>query len=382
VERAVILLEDGKHFTGVSFGAPGERTGEMVFNTSMTGYQEILTDPSYKGQVVCMTYPLIGNYGVNEEDRESEGPQVEGFVVKECCRTPSNWRATMSLDAYLKEHGIIGIEGVDTRALTLHIRSRGAMQCIISTEDTDLGSLKDRLEGSPGIVGVDLVKEVTCREPYRWTDPRIPPMGRGVMPREHGGGERPLHVVAFDCGIKRNILRILAALGCEVTVVPADTKASKVLELGPDGIFISNGPGDPEGVPYLIEEVRKLLGVKPIFGICLGQQILGLAMGGRTYKLKFGHRGANQPVKDLRSGRILITAQNHGFCVDMRTIEDVAETTFVNLNDDTLEGLRHRVYPAYSVQYHPEDSPGPHDAVYLFGEFIRSMRAKRGEGLA
>ncbi len=377
MEKAVILLEDGRHFIGTSFGAPGERTGELVFNTSMTGYQEILTDPSYKGQVVCMTYPLIGNYGVNGEDLESEGPQVEGFVVKECCRRPSNWRAAMPLDAYLRENGVMGIEGVDTRALTLHIRSRGAMQCIISTEDTDLASLKDRLERAPGIVGVDLVREVTCGEPYRWADPAVPPMGRGIMP-EADRGERPLRVVAYDCGIKRNILRILTALGCEVMVVPASTRANKVLEMGPDGIFLSNGPGDPEGVPYLIEEVRKLLGVKPIFGICLGQQILGLALGGRTYKLKFGHRGANQPVKDLRSGRILITAQNHGFCVDVRTIEDVAEPTMINLNDQTLEGLRHRVFSAYSVQFHPEDSPGPHDAVYLFGDFIKAMRARRG----
>lgn len=382
MNKAVILLEDGKHFTGKSFGASGERTGEMVFNTSMTGYQEILTDPSYKGQIINMTYPLIGNYGVNGEDLESEVPQVEGFVVKECCRTPSNWRSTMALGDYLEENGIVGIEGIDTRAMTLHLRSRGAMQAIISTEDTDLASLKDRLGRSPGIIGIDLVKEVTCDQPYTWSDARIPPMGRGVMPESSGAGERPLRVVAYDCGIKRNILRILTALGCEVTVVPASTRASKILEMGADGVFLSNGPGDPEGVPYLIEEVHKLLSVKPIFGICLGQQILGLAMGGSTYKLKFGHRGANQPVKDLRSGRILITSQNHGFCVDHETISEVAEPIFTNLNDGTLEGMRHRIYPVYAVQYHPENSPGPHDAVYLFGEFIRSMWAKRGEARA
>ncbi len=380
--KAVILLEDGKYFTGTSFGAPGERTGEMVFNTSMTGYQEILTDPSYRGQIVNMTYPLIGNYGVNLQDPESDKPQVEGFVVKECCRIPSSWRATMSLPEYLEENGVVGIEGIDTRALTLHIRSRGAMQAIISTEDTDLTSLKERLERSPGIIGLDLVKEVTCDEPYTWLDHRIPPMGAGIMPQAAKAGDRPLHVVAYDCGIKHNILRILAALNCKVTVVPASTKAAKVLEMATDGIFISNGPGDPEGVPYLVDEVRKLLPVKPIFGICLGQQILGLAMGGSTYKLKFGHRGANQPVKDLRSGRILITSQNHGFCVDPDTVAEVAEPTFINLNDDTLEGMRHKMYPVYSVQYHPENAPGPHDAVYLFGEFIRSMRAKRGEALA
>jgi len=379
MEKAVVLLEDGKHFTGTPFGARGVRTGELVFNTSMTGYQEILTDPSYKGQVVTMTYPLIGNYGVNEDDLESCGPQVEGFVVRECCRYPSNWRATSSLDEYLKEHGIVGIEGVDTRAVTRHIRSIGAMMCLICNEDAELSELRRMLQEAPPYVGVDLVKEVTCSEPYRWEDPRVPPMGRGVMPAVRGGGERPLRVVAYDCGIKRNILRILAALGCEVLVVPADTAASRVLQMGPDGIFLSNGPGDPAAVTYLIEEVAKLIGVKPIFGICLGHQILGLALGGRTYKLKFGHRGANQPVKDLRRGNILITAQNHGFCVDLESITSEVEPTFVNLNDGTLEGFRHRRYPAYSVQFHPEDSPGPHDAVYLFGDFIRDMRAGRGE---
>jgi carbamoyl-phosphate synthase small subunit len=329
-----------------------------------------------------MTYPLIGNYGVNEEDLESPHPQVEGFVVRECCRYPSNWRATASLDDYLKEHGVVGIEGVDTRAVTRHIRSLGAKMCIISSEDTDLASLKARLDEAPGYVGVDLVAEVACSEPYRWEDPRIPPMGRGVLPDVSGGGERPLRVVAYDCGIKRNILRILSRLGCEVVVVPANTTASRVLEMGPDGVFLSNGPGDPAAVTYLIDEVAKLVGVKPIFGICLGHQILGLALGGRTFKLKFGHRGANQPVKDLRRGNILITAQNHGFCVDLEAVAADTEPTFINLNDGTLEGFRHRRYPAYSVQFHPEDSPGPHDAVYLFGDFIRDMRAGRGEGHA
>ncbi len=379
MNKAVILLEDGRYFTGTPFGARGVRTGELVFNTSMTGYQEILTDPSYKGQIVTMTYPLIGNYGVNEEDVESCGPQVEGFVVRECCRYPSNWRASRSLDDYLAEHGIVGIEGVDTRAVTRHIRSIGAMMCILSNEDTDLAELRRRLEEAPPYVGVDLVREVTCSEPYRWEDPRTPPMGRGIMPEAHSEGKRPLRVVAYDCGIKRNILRILAALGCEVLVVPADTPASRVLQMGPDGIFLSNGPGDPAAVTYLIGEVAKLIGVKPIFGICLGHQILGLALGGRTYKLKFGHRGANHPVKDLRRGKVLITAQNHGFCVDLESIASEVEPTFVNLNDGTLEGFRHRRYPAYSVQFHPEDSPGPHDAVYLFGDFIRDMRAGRGE---
>jgi carbamoyl-phosphate synthase small subunit len=380
--QALLALEDGLVLRGRSFTGPGEAKGEVVFNTSMTGYQEILTDPSYKGQIVTMTYPLIGNYGVNDEDLESPHPQVEGFVVRECCRYPSNWRATRSLHEYLVENGIVGIEGVDTRAVTRHIRSLGAMMCIVSSEDEDLSSLKRKLEEAPAYVGVDLVAEVTCCEARGWEDSRIPPMGRGVLPEISGDGERPLKVVAYDCGIKQNILRILTGLGCEVVVVPADTTASRVLQMGPDGIFLSNGPGDPAAVTYLIREVSKLVGVKPIFGICLGHQILGLALGGTTFKLKFGHRGANQPVKDLRRGNILITAQNHGFCVDLEAVAGETEPTFVNLNDDTLEGFRHRRYPAYAVQFHPEDSPGPHDAVYLFGDFIRDMRAGRGEAHA
>ncbi len=378
MKKAVVLLEDGKYFEGTSCGALGERVGEIVFNTSMTGYQEIITDPSYKGQVVTMTYPLIGNYGVNSSDPESSGPQVEGFIMRECCGRPSNWRATQTLPEYLSEHGIIGIEDVDTRAVTRHIRSLGAKKCIISTEDTDLASLKARLDQAPGIIGVDLVREVTCRDAYCW-ESESPTLGAGILPEIPEIDGAPLHVVAFDCGIKRNILRILGSLGCRVTVVPAHTTATEVRRLEPDGIFISNGPGDPAAVTYTIEAVQDLLGFRPIFGICLGHQILGIAFGGLTYKLKFGHRGANQPVKDLRHGNILITAQNHGFAVDLDSVADVAEATFVNLNDRTSEGMRHKALPIYSVQFHPEDSPGPHDAVYLFGDFIEEMCAGRTE---
>jgi carbamoyl-phosphate synthase small subunit len=350
----------------------------LVFNTSMTGYQEILTDPSYKGQIVTMTYPLIGNYGVNAEDLESPHPHVEGFIVRECCRYPSNWRCTQSLEDYMVQHGVVGVEGVDTRAVTRHIRSLGARMCIISSEDSDLASLKRKLDEAPDYMGLDFVAQVTCREPHYWKDASMPPKAPRALPDISGSGKRPLRVVAYDCGIKRNIMRILVRLGCEVIVVPADTTASKVLQMGPDGIFISNGPGDPAVMTYLIDEVSKLVGVKPVFGICLGHQILGLALGARTFKLKFGHRGANQPVKDLRNGNILITAQNHGFCVDLEPIAKETEPTFINLNDGTLEGFRHRRYSAYSVQFHPEVSPGPHDALYLFGGFIRDMQSGRG----
>jgi len=381
VKKALVLLEDGKYFEGTSCGAPGEHVGEIVFNTSMTGYQEILTDPSYKGQVVTMTYPLIGNYGVNPADPESSGPQVEGFIMRECCRRPSNWRATQSLPEYLEEHGIVGMEDVDTRAVTRYIRSLGAKKCIISTEDTDLKSLQDRLDAAPGIVGIDLVREVTCTESWCW-ESELPTLGAGILPESPQDLSSQLHVVAYDCGIKRNILRILGALGCRVTIVPAATSATEVRRLEPDGIFISNGPGDPAAVTATIEAARDLLGFRPIFGICLGHQILGMAFGGFTYKLKFGHRGANQPVKDLQRGNILITAQNHGFAVDLDSVAGVAEQTFINLNDRTSEGMRHKALPVYSVQFHPEDSPGPHDAVYLFGGFIRDMcagRMERGE---
>jgi carbamoyl-phosphate synthase small subunit len=376
-QRAILALEDGKFFEGSSFGAAGEHWGEAVFNTSMTGYQEILTDPSYKGQIVTMTYPLIGNYGVNEEDFESIHPWVEGFVVKENCPFPSNWRSRESLGAYLKRHGIMGIEGVDTRALTKHIRTVGAMRGILSTEDLDPESLVRKARSSPSMVGSDWVKAVTCSEPYVWG--RKEGTGAGLW--DWGKGqvadpsvEKKFRVVAMDFGMKHNIVRHLASRGCQIFVVPAETTPEEILRANPHGIFLSNGPGDPAALTYAVETVRALLGKKPIFGICLGHQLLGLAMGGKTYKLKFGHRGANQPVKNLLNGKVEITTQNHGFCVDMGTLPaGQVEVTHINLNDQSLEGMRHRRLPVFSVQYHPEASAGPHDAAYLFDEFITLM---------
>jgi carbamoyl-phosphate synthase small subunit len=371
--KAILALADGKVFHGKAFGAPGEITGEVVFNTSMTGYQEILTDPSYAGEIVTMTYPLIGNYGVNLEDVESARPHLAGFVVKECSDFPSNWRSGMSLDAYLKENGIVGIQGIDTRALVRHIRDKGAQTGIISSIDLDSERLVEKARKAPSIVGLDLVKEVTCRESYHWTE------GPWDLKTGYQAAEKPARfkVVAYDFGIKRNILRNLVASGCDVTVVPADTPAEKVLALNPDGIFLSNGPGDPEPVRYAQENIRKLLGKKPIFGICLGHQLLSIALGGKTYKLKFGHRGGNQPVLRGDGHEVEITAQNHGFAVDADSIRDEAVLTHVNLNDNTVEGLIHKRLPAFSVQYHPEASPGPHDARYLFERFIEMMEKEK-----
>ena len=367
---ALLALADGRVFKGRACGAEGEVHGEVVFNTSMTGYQEIMTDPSYRGQLVCMTYPLIGNYGINPEDVESRRPWVNGFIVKEACSYPSSWRGRIPIETYMREHGIVGIQGIDTRALTRHLRDRGAQEGIISTGEADPLRAVERARALPGLLGRDLVSEVTVDAPYMGTEGEWD-LARGYTQPQTAR----FRVVAFDSGIKRNILRQLSSLGCAVEVVPANTPAAAVLERKPHGIFLSNGPGDPEAVPYLVESVRGLIGKAPIFGICLGNQILGLAFGGQTFKLKFGHHGANHPVKDLLTGRVEITAQNHGFAVDPKSVEKAGLVeTHLNLNDGTSEGMRHRELPVFSVQYHPEASPGPHDSHYLFTRFVDLMK--------
>ncbi|MFA5004734.1 MAG: glutamine-hydrolyzing carbamoyl-phosphate synthase small subunit [Candidatus Omnitrophota bacterium] len=358
--NAILALEDGKIFRGTSFGASGEVYGEVVFNTSMAGYQEIITDPSYKGQIVVMTYPLMGNYGVNKEDVESRKLFLEGFVVKEYSKIASNWRKDQPLGEYLKNNNIPAIEGIDTRALTLHIREKGAMKAVLSTLDLDADSLVKKAKLSKGLVGVDLVKEVTCNKKYVFNA---------------GSSVNKFKVVVLDCGVKYNILRHLARLGCEVIVVPAKTSAEEILKLNPDGLLLSNGPGDPAAVSYVVRTTAALIGKLPIFGICLGHQMIGLALGGKTYKLKFGHHGANHPVKDTKTGKICITSQNHGFCVDIGSLKQKdIQLTHLNLNDSTLEGLRHKKFPLFSVQFHPEASPGPHDSEYLFAEFVKIMQ--------
>jgi carbamoyl-phosphate synthase small subunit len=365
---AKLALEDGTVYTGRAFGAAGETFGEVVFNTSMTGYQEVLTDPSYKGQVVTMTYPLIGNYGVNAEDTESRRPQVEGFVVRELSRTPSNFRARGPLDGYLAEHGVIGLEGIDTRALVRRLRVRGTMTGVLSTTDLDDASLLHKARTSPNIVGRDLVREVVPERPFAWHEGFVSPLVTYLPSRPSSR-----HVVALDFGMKWNILRCLTQAGCRVTVLPGTATAEQVLAQEPDGIFLSNGPGDPAPLSYAIETIRGLAGKKPIFGICLGHQLLGLALGGETFKLKFGHRGANQPVLNKRTEHVEITTQNHGFAVRLDNLPRELEPTHVNLNDGTLEGMRHTRWPIVSVQYHPEASAGPHDSIYLFEEFRQMM---------
>jgi carbamoyl-phosphate synthase small subunit len=394
---AVLALEDGLVFRGRGFGAPTSACGESVFNTSMTGYQEILTDPSYKGQIVTMTYPEIGNYGVNTLDVESWRPHVAGFVVRQLSPIVSNWRAEHSLDEYLRKAGIPGIEGVDTRMLTKHLRVRGAMKAFISTGPISDEDAVRRAREWKGIVGVDYVVEVTHQEPFHWEThgqwsanwniPAGPAVDESRAAKSQTGRFQGLfdelppaqyRIVAFDYGIKYNILRRLRQRGFDIHVLPATATAKAAMALKPDGVFLSNGPGDPEALGYAHRAVRDLLGEAPVFGICLGHQVLGFAFGGRTFKLKFGHRGANQPVKELRTGKVLITSQNHGFAVDPKTLNpDEVEITQINLNDQTVEGMRHRKHPVFSVQYHPEASPGPHDAGYLFDEFKRLIEQHR-----
>jgi len=366
---AKLALEDGAVFAGGAFGAAGEVSGEVCFNTSMTGYQEILTDPSYRGQIVTMTYPEIGNYGVNDEDVESRQPFLSGFIVRQRSRRVSNFRAQGNLDDYLVRHRLVGMEGIDTRALVRRIRSQGAMRGVLSTVDLDDESLVAKARGCPGLVGRDLVREVMPEGPFEWNEP-LSPWARLVEASKKGSpsADAP-HVVALDFGMKWNIARHLFDMGCRVTVVPGTATADEVLGYEPDGVFLSNGPGDPEPITYAQETIRGLLGKRPIFGICLGHQLLSLACGAKTFKLKFGHRGANQPVMDHTTGKVEITTQNHGFAVAPEGLPDELEVTHTNLNDNTIEGVRHRKYPAFSVQYHPEASAGPHDSGYLFGRF-------------
>ena len=366
--KAILALEDGTLFEGQSLGATGRTNGEVVFNTGMTGYQEILTDPSYAGQIVTLTYPLIGNYGINPDDFESRRVQVEGFVVREAAEIASNWRSKQTLDSFLKERGIIGIQGIDTRALTRALRVRGVMMGAISTEDTP-ESLLEHIRNAPGYGSKDLARQVTAEQSYRWRVGDTKPVSAGsvseVKPR--------YRIALLDFGVKYNILRSLANLGCETTVYPCTVTAEEVLRANPDGIFLSPGPGDPEQYGYMVDTVRQLVGKKPIMGVCMGNQILGYAFGSKTFKLKFGHRGSNHPVKDLNTGRVYITSQNHGYAVDPDRLKDGMEVAHINLNDGTVEGLRHKELPIFSIQYHPEASPGPSDSAYFFHQYINML---------
>lgn len=376
--EAILVLEDGRSFSGFSFGANGERVGEVVFNTGMTGYQEILSDPSYCGQLVVMTASHIGNTGINEFDLESQKPQVAGFIVRDHSELYSSWRARGSLSQVLRDHDIVAISDIDTRALTRHIRSHGAMRGIISTRNETVEELAEKARSAPPMIGTDLTGHVTCAEPYQWdlgsTDWRVANPALVADPNAPVAEPNNFHVVAYDFGLKRTILRRLVDHGCRVTVVPSSMSAEEVLALKPDGIFYSNGPGDPAAVKYGVENLKQLLGKVPVFGICLGHQLMGLAMGGKTFKLPFGHHSTNHPVRHLDTGQVEITSQNHGFAVDPDSLPADVEVTHINLNDQTIEGLRHRSLPAFCVQYHPEAGPGPHDATYLFQEFVRLMQ--------
>ena len=370
--KALLVLADGKIYKGEHFGSEGEVEAEIVFNTSMSGYQEIITDPSYCGQMVVMTYPLIGNYGVNPEDFESDRPHLSGFIIKELSKVQSNWRSRGSLEEFLKETNVFGIQGIDTRALTRRIREKGAQQAILSTDTSDPQRLIEKVRKSPGLIGRDLVKEVTCKNAYDWNESEWTIQDGKTKLKEVK--DRPYNVLVYDFGVKRNILRKLTRAGCKVRVVPANLPADEVLATRPDGIFLSNGPGDPAAVPYAIDNVKTILGKVPVFGICLGHQILSLALKGKTYKLRFGHHGGNQPVLDVKSGKIEITSQNHGFAVEQNSFNNDVDITFLNLNDDTVEGIQHKSWPVFSVQYHPEASPGPHDSEHLFYKFLNLMK--------